>query len=281
VDAEELYRLPPEQFTAARDAAAKAARAGGDRAAAADLKALRRPSVAAWLVNRLVHEDRGLLDELLALGPALAQAQHEGQGEQLRRLSGQRRELVEAVTERTLARAGRGVAPAVRAEVAATLEAALADPDSAEAVRSGRLVRGLSFAGFGRVDLTGAVARAASSRPAPAERPSPRPRSGDRDERIAAAQARAHETAGALDDAVRRCEQAARDSARSEERAAEADQEEGRLRKALAEAQRVARDAHAQHASTQRGHDKAVVAVRRAQEAVEAARKELDRLRRP
>ena len=45
MDADELYRLPPEDFTAARDEAAKAARAAGDKEAAAELKALRRRPV--------------------------------------------------------------------------------------------------------------------------------------------------------------------------------------------------------------------------------------------
>ena len=54
MDADDLYRLAPEDFTAARDAAAKQARADGDRDGAAALKALRRPTVSAWLLNALV-----------------------------------------------------------------------------------------------------------------------------------------------------------------------------------------------------------------------------------
>jgi hypothetical protein len=160
VDAAELYLLPPEDFTAARDAAAAQAKADGDRPAAADLKALRRPSVAAWLVNRLAVHEAELLDSLLGLGPELAQAQSSGSGDLLRELSGQRRALVEAVTARAVALADRQVPSAVRAEVSGTLEAALSDPGSAQAVRSGRLVRALSYAGFGGVDLAGAVAGA-------------------------------------------------------------------------------------------------------------------------
>jgi hypothetical protein len=158
VDAADLYQLPPEDFTAARDAAAKQAKADGDRSAAAELKALRRPSVAAWLVNRLAQTESELLDSLLALGPELAEAQAAGSGDLLRELGAQRRSLVDAVTDRAVRLAERDVAPAVRVEVSDTLEAALADPASAQAVRSGRLVRGLSYAGFGGVDLDGAVA---------------------------------------------------------------------------------------------------------------------------
>lgn len=72
--ADRLYALAPEDFTAARDAAAKQARAAGDAPLAKQVKALRRPSVGAWLVNRLATQEADLLDQLLSLGPALAQA---------------------------------------------------------------------------------------------------------------------------------------------------------------------------------------------------------------
>ena len=161
VDAEDLYRLPPEQFTAARDAEAKRRKGEGDKEGAAELAALRRPSVAAWLLNRLADTSPDLLTGLLDLGPGLAQAQSTGDAAALRSLGAQRRQLVEAVTGAAVAAGGRAVTAAVREEVAGTLEAALSDPRSAQAVRSGRLVRALSYAGFGEVDLSGAVAPAA------------------------------------------------------------------------------------------------------------------------
>jgi hypothetical protein len=165
VDTGELYALPPEQFTAARDEAARQAKADGDPDAAKALKALRRPSVAAWLVNRLAADQADLLEQLLALGPALAQAQAGGHVDQLRALGQQRRQLVEAVADAAVGVSGRGVGTAVRDEVVGTLEAALADPASGQAVRSGRLVRALSYAGFGGVDLADAVAEPGTELP--------------------------------------------------------------------------------------------------------------------
>lgn len=97
VDAASLYALPPEDYIAARDEASDAARAAGVPAAATALKALRRPSVAAWLVNRLTVGQPGLLDELLELelelelGPALAEPQAGGDATALRTLGAQRR----------------------------------------------------------------------------------------------------------------------------------------------------------------------------------------------
>jgi len=161
VDADELYRLPPEQFTAARDALAKRLRRDGDREGAADVAALRRPSVAAWLVNRLAEQSPDLLTQLVDLGPELARAQTGSDAAALRELGAQRHALVEAVSGTAVEAGGRPVSAAVREEVHATLDAALADPASAAAVRSGRLVRALSYAGFGEVDLVGASSLAA------------------------------------------------------------------------------------------------------------------------
>jgi hypothetical protein len=48
-----LYHGPLEQFTPQRNALVKELRAGDERGAAAWVKALRRPTRAAWLVNQL------------------------------------------------------------------------------------------------------------------------------------------------------------------------------------------------------------------------------------
>ena len=282
-----LYALPPEEFTAARDAAAKQARDDGDRAAAKALKALRRPSVAAWLVNRLAAEQADLLEQLLALGPALAAAQSGGQAEELRALGRQRRELVEAVAD--AAGTGRPVSSAVREEVVSTLEAALADPSSAEAVRSGRLVRGLSYAGFGGVDLSGAVAAAPADRPKAAEPRATGKRSKQdraeqeravRREAVVAAEQAAQEAAGRLDDAVRAAERAERQAADRTAGARAAEENVAEARATLEGAERAhAVAVEAVHTAVQAARA-AVDIVREAQDEAERARAELDRLRR-
>ena len=273
LDVQELYRRPPEEFTAARDEAAKAARAAGDKDAAAEIKALRKPSVAAWIVNLLAAEEPELLQQLLDLGPALAQAQAQGQGQELRELGAQRRELVEAVTARAVSLAGRQVTAAVRDEITSTLDAALADAGSAAAVRSGHLVRALSYAGFGGVDLAGAVAVTTSRAPASTKKKA-------QPAAVATAEAAALEAAGRLDDLVHACERAERERAAAAARAAGAAQEVERLRAALQEAEAAARDADRDHRAADRAAEEAVKAVRRAQKAEEQARAELDRLRR-
>ena len=54
--AAELYALPPEEFTAARDALARQARASGQAALANEIRALRKPTQGAWVVNPLARE---------------------------------------------------------------------------------------------------------------------------------------------------------------------------------------------------------------------------------
>lgn len=73
---EKLYRLPPEQFIEGRDAYAVDARKAKDAQAAHRIAALRKPSLAAWPSNLLVHEDRPAADKLLELGAALREAHH-------------------------------------------------------------------------------------------------------------------------------------------------------------------------------------------------------------
>jgi hypothetical protein len=117
--------------------------------------------VAAWLVNSLVRQHAGEVDQLLELGDALRGAQGALDADQLRELGRRRQEVVAALARQARALAhglGRPVSPAAADDVEETLRAALADPAAADAVRTGRLTSALSYAGFGEVDLTDAVA---------------------------------------------------------------------------------------------------------------------------
>jgi hypothetical protein len=159
--AEELYGLLPEDFTAERDRRAGQLRAAGDREQAAAVKALRRPAVPAWLVNALVRHRAEDVEQVLALGESLRAAQAGLDAARLRELGRRRQDLLGVLRRqaRDLAvELGRPVGATVLEEVEATLQAAVADQAAAEAVRTGRLTAPLSYAGFGEVDLTDAVA---------------------------------------------------------------------------------------------------------------------------
>src|SRR5690606_17546120 len=109
-----LYTAHPDGFVAARDEAVAAARSAGDAEAAREIARLRKPTVAAWLVNLLALRRPELVAELVGLAEALRRAQRELRGEQLRRLAAQRRELIGALVAqaRTLAeQAGAGRTP--------------------------------------------------------------------------------------------------------------------------------------------------------------------------
>src|SRR5262249_55948008 len=139
--AAELYLVPPDRFVAVRDDVVRTARRAGYREVAAQLQRLRRPTLSAWLVNVLARHEREAMRELSALGRELRQAQTQLDGEQLRRLSVHRRELVTRLVE--LARgqaADAGVEPTDRMlrEVEATLHAALVDLAASSAVRARR-----------------------------------------------------------------------------------------------------------------------------------------------
>ncbi len=153
---EQLYRTPPDRFVAARDAAAAEARRAGDPRSAREIARLRRPTVAAWLVNLLAIDRPELVADLVQLAEALRSAQRELRGPRLRELSAQRRAVVGALVAevRRLVATVEGAPSAGKlplAEVEATLNAALSDAEVAEQVRSGRLLRPAHYAGFGEV----------------------------------------------------------------------------------------------------------------------------------
>lgn len=154
--ADRLYASSPETFVAERDKLVAEAREAGDKDRAAAIGKLRKPTVAAWLVNLLALRRPDLLADLVELAGQLRDAQRELRGEQLRELSAQRRAAVDALVAQARALAVAEQPELARAklplsDVEATLTAALAEEDVAEQVRSGRLVRSVAYTGFGEV----------------------------------------------------------------------------------------------------------------------------------
>ncbi|MFC0028979.1 hypothetical protein ACFFMM_05495 [Micromonospora chaiyaphumensis] len=151
-----LYATPPDRFVAARDAAVAEARQAGDPKGAREIGKLRRPTVAAWLVNLLAIRRPELVADLAQLAESLRSAQRDLRGGKLRELSAQRRAVVGALVAevRRLAAAEPAAPPVGKlplGEVEATLNAALSDTEVAEQVRAGRLLRATHYAGFGEV----------------------------------------------------------------------------------------------------------------------------------
>lgn len=148
--AAELYGADQEAFTDRRKALAASARAAGDKSAATAITALRKPTRAAWVVNRLARADPSAPPRLAELAAALRDAQQSGDGPRLRELSAARGRLIDALTAQALAAADvADPPPALRLEVAQTITAALADPEVAAAFAAGTLTRAVQWSGFG------------------------------------------------------------------------------------------------------------------------------------
>jgi hypothetical protein len=170
----ELYGGELEAFIERRKALVAAARATGDRGAATAIAALRKPTRAAWVVNRLARANPDAPARLAALAAALRAAEQEKDGQRLRELSAARGALIDALTAQALA-AGSVLDPptSLRDEVAATLTAALADPATAADFAAGTLTKAAHWSGFGAADLSPTSAASPLSAASPVSLVSP------------------------------------------------------------------------------------------------------------
>ncbi|MEN3539013.1 hypothetical protein AAH991_28145 [Microbispora sp. ZYX-F-249] len=221
--AERLYGMVPEEFTTARDALAKEVKAAGDAALAKRIKALRRPTVVAWAVNRTARERGDELGRLLDLGRRLREAWRAQDADALAEIGRDRTpliaRLVRSVREEAEA-AGHPLAPAADLEIEQTLDAAVVDEDAAERVRRGTLTRPLSYSGF---------------TPAPVVRPAPEP--------AAPAERKPAKTVGKPKHHDGEEERRERERREAERREAERRRRIENLENALAEAERAATEA--------------------------------------
>jgi hypothetical protein len=260
--ADELYALPPGEFTRARDARVKELRKQGDREAANAVKTLRKPTVAAWALNQLARERSKEVDRLLAAGEELRGAQEEllagGDRSAFQEAAARERELVAKLSADAAALASESGerAGGLQEKVAETLHAAALDDEIAAELRAGRLVREReAIGGFGAADS--APAPSSTKRPARARAKKPPPRSkskasSTREEasnrqRLAAAQTDERHARRELDAAARAVKHAGERAEAAEAHAAEAAERARTTAERLKEAKRAetaARKAH-------------------------------------
>jgi hypothetical protein len=152
-----LYHGPLEDFTATRNMLAKSLRADGKSEAADWVKGLTKPSRAAWLVNQLAVRKPDEIAELLEAGRELRAAQEEmlagsPDRDQLREAARREQRTVDSLL-RTAEAIGRehGVGEQILTRVGETLQAAVSDPEVAEAIEAGRLTREQRAASIGLV----------------------------------------------------------------------------------------------------------------------------------
>ncbi len=221
---DELFTLPPEEFTAARNALVKALRGEGRREEATEVGGLRRPTVAAWAINQAVRTHRDGFDDLVAAGGQVRAAQRRAlsgvRQSGMREATRARRTAIEALADTAGAiLAERGVAAdSHRGDIVATFDAASADDDAAAVVGAARLSATLPVAsGFGALDGLQLVAPPDTRPPAEAQAPP------------------ADDADDAADDGAEQEERARRDEARAQARRA--------AMKAVADARRRLTDA--------------------------------------
>jgi hypothetical protein len=157
----QLYGLAPGAFIEQRNALAAQAKSAGDKELAARIRQLPKPALGVWLLNQLARHRPDELARVLGLSASLRQAQEQRDGDELRRLSKVRAEVMRDVLAagRSLGpELGQPVSDSVAAEAEQALRAALADEAAAAALVSGQLVKGLASTGFGGVDLAEALA---------------------------------------------------------------------------------------------------------------------------
>jgi hypothetical protein len=170
---DELYEVRQDEFTALRTKLAAAAKQRGDADTARQISAARKPTAAAWVVNRLALRDRDVRMRLAGLGERLKDAHSAMDGDRIRTLSAEQRRLVDDVARAAFEEAELAdPSAALRDDVTGTLQAAIADPDVAS--RLGRLTKAEQWSGFGEFGDTTMVftqTRKAASRKKPAEEP--------------------------------------------------------------------------------------------------------------
>jgi len=273
--AAELYTQPLGDFIAARNARAADT---ADKALATGIRALRKPSVAAWVVNVFASERASQLSEALQLAAELREAQEDLDAKALAQLGRDRRALTArlAAAAADLAESrGERVTPSTRDAVQQTISAAFFDPDAAAAVASGRLVRELEPTGTFADAMDTIVGGGIPSAPlAPSAPP----------DELKARRAR-RDAERAVREAEQAHERAARDAAKAErvaeEAADRADDLTSRvadLEKELDRARREAKHADTDAADARERRAEASRAADEAEEALTAARSALDAL---
>jgi hypothetical protein len=167
LDAEldELYALPLEEFTGARNALAKKLADAGDKEGAAAVKKLAKPNVAAWALNQL---SRRTPDDVARLYEIRDELENAGGAQDMRRLSDERRKLVGHLVNEAasaLESAGHSAAAATRDRISQSLLAG-GDDDDRDALLKGRLSKEITSSGLDAFGME-AFSAAAEAKPRP------------------------------------------------------------------------------------------------------------------
>jgi hypothetical protein len=148
IDSDALFALPLDEFTSARNALAKRLAAKGDKEAAAAVKALRKPSVTAWAVNRLAHDHSRDIAKLLKATDDVTGAPSAAE---LRRTTADRTKILSQLVDAAgsiLDEAGRAASGSQLEKITQTLQTASTSKDHRDDLVRGRLQGDLQPSNF-------------------------------------------------------------------------------------------------------------------------------------
>ena len=302
--ADELFRLPLAEFTAARNVLAAKLKKDGDTEESDRIKALSKPPVSAWVANQLYWKHRHAFDRLLAAGDEFRKAQAAqlaGKSADLRGPLDARRETLGELTKlaaTVLGEAGHPSSPEMMRRIMTTLEALATYGDHPGGPPLGRLTADVDPPGFealaalvpaGTHHRSGGAGGKAAPRVIPFNQPKPQRaarKTGDGAEDLRRAEQERQERQNEARKALREAERALSEARRAAERA-RADMKEAAARAKSAEKDKAAIEARfeklsaAAEAARQAARqvasraEEAAQAVDDAERAVAAAREEL------
>jgi hypothetical protein len=282
--ADEVYAAGRGDFVPVRDERAKQARASGDRALAERIKGLRKPTVAASLLNRLARAGSDDLDRLGRLGEALRDAHQRLDGDRLRELSRERHDLIGELTARVRSLAsedGLSVNDGTARQLEDSFEAALADERAFRELCLGRLAGALTEENSGQWFTAASAPPVKSAEPAKPAQPKPKsarkPEKPKREKEGAAREKKRAEQEAAQQKELaeaREKERAELEAAR--EKAAATVRARDEARQTQADAESVAEDAAEAVADLRKRLKEAERAERAARKEATAARREAE-----
>lgn len=227
MDADALYGLPLEEFTAQRTALARSLRAQGDREGAAEVAALRKPTLVAWTVNQLARRHPREVDLLLDASHRLIAAQTGATAQDVVRAINRQREAIAGLIAHAHEILGSRASGSTLTRLNETLRAASLTAEGRELLAQGTLDREMTSTGW---DLLAASATAAS--PGRPKHPSDEEEAARKKE-VALARRAVKQARTRRDEAQRRLEKAQAERDRLEQKLEAAQETEGEARKAV------------------------------------------------
>ena len=155
---DDLYARPLDEFTKTRNDLAARLRKAHQAEAAAEVRALKKPSVVAWSANMLARAHPDLIGELLAAGDELRRVQQQalgGGGKAAAALPAaftRERDAIGSLVAAARRELGERATGATLDRLAETLRAAAVEPAAAATLAAGRLSEELHAVGFGPLE---------------------------------------------------------------------------------------------------------------------------------